>query len=135
MLLWMDRTAFRAVIENERTILLAETESMCNAESEVLRQADKSINGHYSHHGESIHLERHRLYLESVSALSPQPEAGLIGKKSARWLFGVFNSSPRHSAASELSCTLCGDDFVHRAVLNLSRQNYSSLVVSVDQSA
>ena len=42
MLLWMDRTAFRAVIENERTILLAETESMCNAESEILRQADKS---------------------------------------------------------------------------------------------
>jgi hypothetical protein len=60
---WMDRTAFRAVIENERTILLAETESMCNAESEVLRQADKSISGHYAHHGESIHLERHRLLL------------------------------------------------------------------------
>ena len=86
MLLWMDRTAFRAVIGNERTILLAETESMCNAEREVLRQADKSISGHYAHRGESFHLERHRLYLESVSALSPQPEAGLIGKnRRASW--------------------------------------------------
>ena len=30
---------------------------MCNAESEILRQADKSISGRYAHHGESIHLE------------------------------------------------------------------------------
>ena len=65
------------MIENERTILLAETESMCNAESEVLRQAANQSTVITLTMASRIHLERHRLYLESVSALSPQPEAGL----------------------------------------------------------